>query len=77
MDNYQINLLHVQYRNIISKNIKEIDVLQDELYDLKKEIKLLIKLNNKLNNQIKLRDNVIYIKNKRILKILSKYSKSK
>lgn len=77
MNTNQINLLHIQYRNIISKNIKEIDILQDELYDLKKEIKLLIKLNNKLNIQLKLRDRIIYIKNKRIFKILSKYSKFK
>lgn len=75
MNTNQINLIHEEYKNIISKNIKEIDILQDELYDLKKEIKLLIKLNNQLNNQINLRDKIINIKNKRIFKILSKYSK--
>lgn len=77
MNDNQTNLLHIQYRNIISKNIKEIDIMQDELYDLKKEIKLLIRINNHLYNQLKLKNKIIYIKNKRIFKILSKYSKLK
>jgi len=66
-----ICILHGNYTNIISKNIKEIDMIQDELYDLRKKILIMNSTINKLNHTIKSQYHVIYIKNKRIFKLLS------
>jgi hypothetical protein len=68
--------LHIIFSEIISKNINEIDIIQDEIYDLKKEIKIVKELNYRLNNMLEIKENIIFIKNKRILKIMSRCNKS-
>lgn len=71
-----IHLLNHNYNLYISKLIKEIDILQDDNYDYKLHIKKLLYHNEKLKKELKVKDNIINAKTKRILDNLQKYRKS-
>jgi hypothetical protein len=68
-----INLLNLNYNLFISKLIKEIDILQDENYNYKQDIKHLLNHNEKLKRELKIKDNIINAKTKRILDNLRKH----
>ena len=69
--------LHLDNTNYISKNINEIDILQDNVYELHKRLQQLTKEYNKLKVELCIRDNIIYIKNKRIIRLYKQYNINK
>ena len=69
--------LHSDHTNYISKNINEIDQLQDENYKLNKQLQVLNKEYNKSRVELHIRDNIIYIKNKRIIRLIRQFNTNK